>query len=322
MNQEPRNHELIVQYLLGDLSEQEKVRLEQQYFDDDDFFEQLLVVEGDLIDGYVRGELSGLERERFETHVLASPRQRQRVEIARALVEYATESPVAASPAEERRKPVVWWRSLLDGLGAKNRAMAPAFAAAVLVILVGGWLFVIETVRLRNQVKHIQADRAETLKHERELLRQLSEQGQHNDQLAAELQRERTQRELLEQELANPQRLTLSTITFVLTPGLVRGASEPKRLIIPRGADLVRMRLDLDRDNYKSHRAVLETIDGKRFWSSGSLKAQPTSSGKVATLTLPASLFTRGDYILTLSGVNAVGSLENVAEYYFNVVRK
>jgi len=319
---ETRNHELIVQYLLGELSEQEKMLLEQQYFDDDDFFEELLVVEGELIDAYVRDELSGRERERFEAHFLASPRQRQRVALARALVEYVTESSAPVSPAADSRKPVTWWQYLLDILGNKNWTIMPAFAAAVLVILVVGSLLIIQTLRLRNRVEQVQTERAELLRREQELQRQLAEQGTLNEQLADELQRERSQRELLEQELAKPQRSALSAVTFVLTPDLVRGADEPKKLTIPQRADFVRMQLYLDGDDYKSYRAVLETVEGNKVWSSGSLKARPNNSGKVVTLGLPASLFVRGDYILTLSGVKADGSLENVGEYYFNVVKK
>jgi hypothetical protein len=321
VKKEPYNHEQIVQYLLGELSEQEKIHLEEHYFGDDDFFEELLVVEGELIDAYVREELYGRKRERFEAHFLASPPKRQRVEIARALVEYATESSVAAPPTAERRKSFFSWQSLLDTLDARNRAIGLAFAAAVLVILFGGSLFVIETVRLRNQLQRIQADRAETLKREQELEQQLADQGQHNDQLADELQRERSQRELLERELTKPQRSTLSSITFVLAPGLVRGASEPKRLTIPPGAALVWMQLYLEQDDYKTYRAVLETVEGNRIWSSGLLKARPTRSSRVVTLGLPASLLNKRGYILILSGVNAEGSLENVGEYYFNVVK-
>lgn len=322
MKEVSRDHELIVQYLLGELSEEEKMRLEQQYFADDDFFEQLLIVEGDLIDSYVRAELYGGERQRFETFFLASPPRRQRVELARALVEHATESSLAMSAAAQARKPSPWWQSLRDMLGARHRAVTLAFAAAVLVIAVGGSLLIVETLQLRNRVEHLQSDRAEALRREQELKRQLAEHGSNSEQLADELGRERSQRELLEQELAKAQRSTLSAITFILTPDLVRGTGEPKRLTIPPRADLVRMRLEFDRDDHKSYRGVIETVEGNRIWSSGSLKARPVKSGKAVTLGVPASLFAKGDYILTLSGVNADGSSEPVGEYYFNIVRK
>ncbi|MEJ7616641.1 MAG: hypothetical protein WKF30_06655 [Pyrinomonadaceae bacterium] len=66
----------LVRYLLGDASDAEKIRLEEEYFGDDGFFGQLLVVEDDLIDAYVRGELSESDRERFEKSFLTLPRRR------------------------------------------------------------------------------------------------------------------------------------------------------------------------------------------------------------------------------------------------------
>jgi hypothetical protein len=320
MKQETSNHELLVQYLLGELSEPEQMRLEQQYFNDDDLFEQMLVIEGELMDAYLRDELSERERQRFEAHFMASPRLRRKVEIAKALVTYATESS-AVTGAAEKPGPLVWWQSLRDRLGEKNRAIRLAMAAAALVIIAGGAWLIVESVRLRNQVEQIQAERAEALRREQELEQRLAEQGARNDQLADELQRERSQRELLEQERTTQQHSTLSAITFMLTPDLVRGAGETKRLIIPQRADLVRLQIVADQNDYKSYRAVLETVDGKRIWSSGLLQARSNRFGKLVTLRLPARLFTRGDYILTFSGLND-GGLENVGEYYFNVVKR
>ncbi len=322
MKKERHEHELFVQYLLGELSEAERTRLEQEYFGDDEFFEQLLVAEDELIDAYVRGELGGRKRERFESYFLSSPRQREKVKIARALVDCATQSSVAVSQDAESRKPNNRRQSFLDTIGINNWTLRLALAAAALVIVVGGSLFIIETVRLKNQVEQIQAERAEAQRREQELQQQIAEQGAHNERLAAELQRERSERELLEQEMARAQRSSLNTITFILMPGLVRGTDEPKRLVIPRGAELVRINLDFEQGNYKSFRATLETVDGKRIWSSGPLAARSNKAGKIVTLELPAPLFTKGDYIVTLSRVGAGGSLEPVGEYYFTVVKK
>ena len=322
MKKERHNQEFFVQYLLGELSEDERTRLEQEYFGDDEFFGQLLVAEGELIDAYVRGELGGRKRERFEARFMSSPRQRERVEIARALVECATRSSVAVLPDAERREPTRWRQSLFGLTGVNNWAIRLALAAAVLVIVVGGLWFILETARLRNQVEQIQAERAEILKREQELHQRIAEQGANSERLAAELQRERSERELLEQETARAQQSALNTVAFTLIPGLVRGADEPRKLIIPRGAELVRINLDFEQGDYKNYRAVLETVDGKRILRSGPLITRSNKSGKIVTLELPARLLTKGDYIVMLSGVSAGGNLEPVDEYYLDVVKK
>ena len=322
MTQETGNHELIVRFLLGELSEEERTRTEERYFADDDLFEELQAVEAELIDTFLRGGLSGGQLKQFEAHYRASPARRQRLEVGRALIECATQSFVAVSPVAEGRKPLNWWPFLRDSLGAKNKLILLPSAVSVLAIVTGGALFFVQTARLRNQVEQIQADREETLRRERELRQRLAEQGVHNEQLANDLQQERSQRELLEQELAKRQQSTLSTATLLLTPDLIRGAGEAKRLSIPRGADLVQIQIDLKPDSEKSYRAVVETADGRRVWSNGSLKARRYKSHNSIRFRLPASFFTKRDYILTLSAVNADAGLEGVGEYYFQVVKK
>jgi RNA polymerase sigma factor (TIGR02999 family) len=73
-----------VQYLLGELSEVDRDRFEDRYLADDTIYEQLLTVEDDLVDSYVRGELSPSQREHFERHFLSSPGRREKVDFARA----------------------------------------------------------------------------------------------------------------------------------------------------------------------------------------------------------------------------------------------
>jgi anti-sigma factor RsiW len=75
---------LLRQYLLGELADAERERLQERYFIDAELYARLLAAEDDLIDEYVRGELTDDERRRFEER-FRSPEQRQRVEFARKL---------------------------------------------------------------------------------------------------------------------------------------------------------------------------------------------------------------------------------------------
>ena len=77
--------ELLVRYLLGELQETDRIRIQERSFSDDDLFERLLEAENDLIDGYARGELAGPERELFEKAVLPRESTRQRLTFAGAL---------------------------------------------------------------------------------------------------------------------------------------------------------------------------------------------------------------------------------------------
>ena len=49
-------------YLLGELSESEQSDLEEKYFTDPQVFNQVLKTERELVDAYVRGQLSMLSK--------------------------------------------------------------------------------------------------------------------------------------------------------------------------------------------------------------------------------------------------------------------
>jgi CHAT domain-containing protein/Tfp pilus assembly protein PilF len=79
----------IRQYLLGELSEAEMTTLEERLMTDDDLFEMRLVIEDELIDARAGNELSAEEQTRFDAYFLATPERRERLELARALHQYA-----------------------------------------------------------------------------------------------------------------------------------------------------------------------------------------------------------------------------------------
>src|ERR1041384_4812501 len=86
---------VIAGYLLGELSEEQQVEIEDRAFTDQKYLASITAVENDLIDEYVRNELSGAERQRFEKQFLASAERRKRVEFARALAGVVSEQSVS-----------------------------------------------------------------------------------------------------------------------------------------------------------------------------------------------------------------------------------
>src|SRR5205085_3921808 len=83
----------IRQYLLGELAEAEMSSFEERLMIDDELFKLLLFVEDELIDERAAGELSAEEQARFDAYFLATPQRRERLELARALHDYAAEYP-------------------------------------------------------------------------------------------------------------------------------------------------------------------------------------------------------------------------------------
>lgn len=124
---------LITRYLLGELSESDQQAFEEAYFRDAALFEQVAIVETELIDDFVRGRLDESIRARFETQYLAEGRRRERVKFAEALAATSDQSSeahgIGASAIEAPRRQT-------------STAFKPAWAvAAMLIIAAGGWMF-------------------------------------------------------------------------------------------------------------------------------------------------------------------------------------
>src|SRR5215217_8085598 len=121
------NEKFIARYLLGELSEEQQVEIEDRAFADKEYVASITAVENDLIDEYVRHELSETDRRNFESRFLASADRRKRVEFAKAL----------ARIPEKSVQPVSWpWReSLYAFISGLNPVAKVAFAAAMLLLV-------------------------------------------------------------------------------------------------------------------------------------------------------------------------------------------
>jgi anti-sigma factor RsiW len=296
MKQRADSEKLMIRYLLGDAPEDEQIRIEGRFFTDDEYFEQLLALEDDLIDDYVNGELTDREREQFEEYFLASPTRRQRVEFAKTFMRAASLPALAeiAMPGEARPEPVPWWRNVMVFWRAQSLLRRFALAASVVLVLGGSWL-IVNTMRLRNQVEQLQA-----------------EEFQRYVQFA---------------RMPAPPR---DSLAFALFPGRTRDIEGTNRFVIPQDVDSVQLRLYLPAvaarvsDPPSRYRAVVRTAEGNEVWSRDGLKAQRTGLREeaIVILDLPTRILPEGDYIITLSRRSASGDFEDVGSYQFSVVRK
>ena len=137
-DQKTHDQELMVRYLLGELPAEERIQFEEACFADDRHFEELLAVEAELTDDYVRSDLVGLRRERFEKLLLDTPEGRYDVEFAR-MITNAPAPQVAASVIHRRRFD---WSPAFAWLHSRSRPFQVSIAAVALVLLaLGLWLF-------------------------------------------------------------------------------------------------------------------------------------------------------------------------------------
>lgn len=80
----------IRQYLLGTLAESEEQKIEEEILRNNDFAQQILLIEDELIEDYARCALGEQEHEQFERHFLTTPQRRRKLAFVHGLSKYAS----------------------------------------------------------------------------------------------------------------------------------------------------------------------------------------------------------------------------------------
>ena len=312
---------LLARYLLGQLPEQEQSAVEQQYFNNDGYFEHVLVIEDELIDKYLQGSLSERSRQLFEQNFLVSGRRREKLQLAQALMEAVGATKVKSAG---NRQSVSVWSASRTFFGSQFRLIRLAMPVAAMVLAVGVSWLAVESLRLQKRIEGVYAEKTALLRREQELQKQTAEQQARADHLAQELQQEQEQQGKLKQQLANVQKPWSPAFSFVLTPGMVRETGHTPRLAIPKDAELVRFELYVPgQDTYRSFRAALQTVEGHEVWSHSQLLLTRATSGEaVVPLLVPRPVLRQGDYLLMLEGKTARGDFEKLPSYFFSVVNR
>jgi hypothetical protein len=307
--------DLMVRYLLGQLSEEEQQQIEQRAFEDDVFYQKLLEVEDELRCAYAQGTLPLAQKELFEKRFLIFADERGRVALARDMI-------AELRQAQVERKAGRGWVSRV--FGSANPGMRFAMAAASLVIVAGLVWLLFETVRMRGEIESLRAERAAA---EQQLDKRLAQERARTEQLDKQLWEERDRRAQLEQELAMSGRQAEeesarpSVMALLLSPGRIRGGGETKRLVLPPRVEQLRLGLELTGDVSSGYRAVLMNSEGNEIWSKTALRAR-RGARPVIILNIPAHILAEDDYELRLTGLDPAGQPELADGYYFTVLKK
>lgn len=133
----------VVSYLLGELSEEESEKFEDECFAQKEWPSQINLVEEDLIDAYLHDELEAEQRTLFERNYLTTEARKERVWVAAALNRRACESNgVARQPVGVARDGRTWAERLQALWGGRGWGLRATAAAVALVIMTGGaWLY-------------------------------------------------------------------------------------------------------------------------------------------------------------------------------------
>lgn len=88
--------EVLRSYLLGTLEAEPRAELEERILSDPAVYEELLLLEEELIDQYVAGGLSKAERQQFETYFLITAERQKKLRFGQLLKRYMTSIEVPA----------------------------------------------------------------------------------------------------------------------------------------------------------------------------------------------------------------------------------
>lgn len=136
MKNDAGGEEHLVRYLLGELPEEEMLKLEESYFLDEGAFDNLQAAERELIDRYLEGRLSRRERNKFETFFLSSPARKEKLRFAKNFRRYLS----ARKGAGKQTYPE-WLRTLASRLREvfTHPAAIPVSILLVLGLAIGIW---------------------------------------------------------------------------------------------------------------------------------------------------------------------------------------
>ncbi|MCI0485986.1 MAG: hypothetical protein L0229_05250 [Blastocatellia bacterium] len=307
----------LVQYLLGELTADEREALEDLYIADQEFFDRLLATEDDLIDDYAQGRLSGKESLLFEENFLTSAERRDRVRAAKALARFVEATPVA-------REKVSLFDRMFSYLKGDSGVMRLAAYAAMLLLIAGSVGMWIELGRVRSQLDEVQSGQVAQLRREEELKESLGAQQQASEQLEDHLRNAQAEQGRLQDEIAKLREPQVQVYSEVLGLGVLerpRGGYPPEKIKtveVSARYEIVRFQLDLMKDDYPGYVVVVEDESGQEVWRA----AVSVSKRLAIVVRIPARLLRGGRYNLVLNGVTDAKAIETISEYPILVVKK
>jgi methionine-rich copper-binding protein CopC len=184
-------NEYIIAYLLEELPEEESERFETECFAQESWPAQINLVEEDLIDAYLRDELSQERRRRFEQYYLTTAARQERVVMASAFLRHIDEQTVIEEQSVANEQPAVDEHPTIDEppaaattkvepppakltlaerfrlfWGGQSLALRTAMALAAIAIIGGAvWFSLLRTPRPRTfatlTLTNVESNRAE-----------------------------------------------------------------------------------------------------------------------------------------------------------------
>ena len=309
-------------FLLGELRDEDATQLEIDLLADDERFEQMQEAENYLVDDFIRDRLPRAQRERFESHYLASPIHLKRVAFARQLIGKADQTRADPDPVIS---PIAGRRGFLERLGIWPLGWKYAYAALILLLAAGTFWLLRERSRLQAELTQVRTQREAPTGPEQSAAQQIADVRDQNEKMKSELEKSRAEKVVREErasasrsEKAQPPKI----LSVMLSPTLVRSNGDTQILSLA-DSDLVRLQLRVSPSESRRFSVTISTVEGEQIWKQQPIKPGLDRGGNVFIIaSVPASKLPAGDYILTLTALNPPATQEEINRYFFRVLRK
>src|SRR5678815_2279199 len=132
MNEEPVSDALLRQFLLGQVDDQERQRLESMFVTGALSRERVMAAEQHLLDDFLDDSLTPEDRERFLAQYGETPSEQRKLRIAQSIHDLAATSRTGAGAAAGSR-----WSRLFERVWLKPVVAVPIAAVVLIAIVVG-----------------------------------------------------------------------------------------------------------------------------------------------------------------------------------------
>jgi hypothetical protein len=260
--------ETIRRYLLGALREPESSDIEQKLLSNEELSQTVALIEGEIIEEYLDGDLDEPNKKAVETYFLRPQEHRKKMQFARLLRHHFALG-AAAQPMQVPIRP--------PQIGPHHFLLRYGGAAAMIVLSVLCLFLSVSQRDLKKKATDSQKARAV---------------------LQAALAQERENSAALEEKLRTLQ--ASSAVTLDLKPGVTRGGGGVPGTIVQPTTRLIRVDLLLPYASSASFSVRL--LDrGEQVWSDGSLRATPSLPLSRLLFDMPAQGIRSGHYEIVVN---------------------
>jgi hypothetical protein len=316
------NEKEIRRFLLGEMSAEERTAFEERFIaEDGELFERIGVGEDELIESYIRGTLSPVEKASFEQNFLTTETRRRRVAFTREMFDkLAARKEAAAKKTEAVAEKTPVWNSLINLFTAPRAAFGAGLA--VLLLVFGGWFLISRNSPNRTDIAR-QASPTPTLSQTPP--KPESDQntnGIPNLNSASSTEANKVPANIIN-ETPNKNQPPAAVpkpivATVALFAGTVRAEGKTSELNLTKETTGANFQLNLESRDYQTYRAEIVDADGGVIYRSAKLNARANRINAF----FPTAKLKKGDYFVRLYGFNPAGAEESAADFQFRVNQK